>query len=69
VDLAEQGAEPTLTNVNGGAIALGHPVGASGTRQIATLVHELTRRGSRLGLSVMSGAGGTATATILERLG
>jgi acetyl-CoA acyltransferase len=67
--MAELGGDPAIVNVNGGAIALGHPPGASGTRQLATLVHELVRSGSRYGLSVMSGIGGTATATVLERLG
>jgi len=56
-------------NVNGGAIALGHPVGATGTRLLATLVHELERRGGRFGLQVMGGGGGLANAMIIERLG
>jgi acetyl-CoA acetyltransferase family protein len=54
-------------NVDGGAIALGHPSGASGTRQVVTLLHELARRGATTGLSVTSGAGGTATATLFRR--
>jgi acetyl-CoA acetyltransferase family protein len=56
------------TNVNGGACALGHPLGASGTRLLTTLVHELRRRGSRYGLSTMCIGFGQATATILERV-
>jgi acetyl-CoA acetyltransferase family protein len=56
-------------NVNGGAIALGDPSGAAGTRQVATLLHELARRGAGTGLSVTAGAGGTATATLFRRSG
>jgi len=55
-------------NVNGGAIALGHPLGASGARLMTTLVHELRRRDARFGLQTMCCAGGLATATIVERL-
>ena len=64
-------AEPDLidrVNVNGGAIALGHPLGASGTRLVATLVNELERIGGRYGLQVMCEGGGMANAMILERL-
>jgi len=56
-------------NVNGGAIALGHPLGASGTRLLATLVCELERRGGRWGLQTMCEGGGLANATVIERLG
>ena len=56
-------------NVNGGAIALGHPLGASGARLLATLVGELERSGGRLGLQVMCEGGGLANAMIVERLG
>ena len=56
-------------NVNGGAIALGHPAGTGGVRQVVTLVHQLGRRGARYGLSVTGAAGGVGTATLLERLG
>jgi acetyl-CoA acetyltransferase family protein len=61
--------EPDLerVNVNGGAIALGHPVGASGARLMATLLHELERRGARYGLQTMCCGGGLAPATIIER--
>ncbi len=55
-------------NVNGGAIALGHPLGCSGTRLMTTLLCELERRGGRYGLQVMCEAGGQANATIIERL-
>jgi acetyl-CoA acyltransferase len=55
-------------NVNGGAIALGHPLGASGARLMATLVHEMERSGSRYGLQTMCEGGGMANAAIIERL-
>jgi acetyl-CoA acetyltransferase family protein len=55
-------------NVNGGAIALGHPLGASGARLMTTLVHELERRGARYGLQTMCCGGGLGTATIVERM-
>jgi acetyl-CoA acyltransferase len=57
------------TNVNGGAIALGHPLGGSGARLMTTLVHELVRTGSRFGLQTMCEGGGMANGTIIERLG
>jgi acetyl-CoA acyltransferase len=56
-------------NVNGGAIALGHPLGCSGTKLLATLVNELERTGGRYGLQTMCEGGGLANATIIERLG
>jgi acetyl-CoA C-acetyltransferase len=55
-------------NVNGGAVALGHPLGCSGARIMATLLHELERSGRRLGLQVMCEGGGLANATVIERL-
>ena len=55
-------------NVNGGAIALGHPIGATGTRLMATLLNELERTGGRYGLQTMCEGGGQANVTILERL-
>jgi len=58
-----------LVNVNGGAIALGHPLGASGAKLMATLLCELDRRGGRYGLETMCEGGGLANATIIERLG
>ncbi len=62
--------EPDMdkVNVNGGAIALGHPVGASGARIMATLLHELERRGGRYGLQTMCCGGGLAPATLIERV-
>jgi len=56
-------------NVNGGAIALGHPLGCSGTKLMATLLNELERTGGRYGLQTMCEGGGMANATIIERLG
>jgi len=55
-------------NVNGGAIALGHPLGASGARLMTTLLHELERRDARYGLETMCCGGGLGTATIIERV-
>jgi acetyl-CoA acyltransferase len=55
-------------NVNGGAIALGHPLGCSGARLLTTLVHELERSGGRYGLQTMCEGGGLANATLIERL-
>jgi acetyl-CoA C-acetyltransferase len=62
------GAPLEKTNVNGGAIALGHPLGATGARLMTTLVHELERTGGRYGLQTMCEGGGQANATILERV-
>jgi acetyl-CoA acyltransferase len=61
--------DPERVNVNGGAIALGHPVGASGARLIATIVAEMERRDVELGLVTMCCGGGLGTATLLERVG
>ncbi|MFJ8207383.1 acetyl-CoA C-acetyltransferase [Micromonospora chalcea] len=66
--LQETGADPERVNVNGGAIALGHPLGATGTRLMTTLLHELERTGGRYGLQVMCEGGGQANVTIIERL-
>jgi acetyl-CoA C-acetyltransferase len=66
--IEETGADPERVNVNGGGIALGHPIGATGTKLFATLLHELERRGGRYGLQTMCEGGGTANVTILERL-
>lgn len=62
------GADPAKLNVNGGAIALGHPLGASGTKLMTTLIHALHARGGRYGLQTMCEGGGMANVTILERL-
>jgi acetyl-CoA C-acetyltransferase len=67
--LAETGADPDRVNVNGGAIALGHPLGATGARLLTTLLHELERTGGRYGLQTMCEGGGQANVTIIERLG
>lgn len=64
----ELGADLAKTNVNGGGIALGHPIGATGTRLMTTMLHELERTGGRYGLQVMCEGGGQANVTILERL-
>ena len=66
--LAHTGADPARVNVNGGAIAIGHPLGASGARLATTLLSVLEQTGGRYGLQTMCEAGGTANATIIERL-
>ncbi len=66
--LQATGADPARLNVNGGAIALGHPLGASGTKLMATLIHALHARGGRYGLQTMCEGGGMANVTIIERL-
>jgi len=64
----ELGADLSKVNVNGGAVALGHPLGASGARLMTTLVHELQRSGGRYGLQTMCEGGGMANATLIERM-
>jgi acetyl-CoA C-acetyltransferase len=64
----ELGADPAKVNVNGGAIALGHPLGATGARLMTTMLAELERRGGRYGLQTMCEGGGQANVTIVERL-
>jgi acetyl-CoA C-acetyltransferase len=66
--LKHTGADPEKLNVNGGAIALGHPLGASGTKLMATLVNALKARGGKYGLQTMCEGGGVANVTIIERL-
>jgi acetyl-CoA acyltransferase len=66
---ADTGADLAKTNVNAGAIAIGHPLGASGARIMTTLVNALEQRGARYGLQTMCEGGGMANATIIERLG
>lgn len=61
-------ADPARVNPNGGAIALGHPIGATGTRLMTTLLHELERTGGRYGLQTMCEGGGQANVTIIERI-
>ena len=55
-------------NVNGGAMALGHPLGATGAKLMTTLLHELERRDAKFGLQAICEGGGTANATIIERI-
>jgi len=64
----ELGASLDKLNVNGGAMALGHPLGATGTKLMTTLVNELERRNARYGLQAICEGGGTANATIIERV-
>ena len=66
--LKETGADPERTNPHGGAIALGHPLGATGARLMTTLLHHLERTGGRYGLQTMCEGGGQANVTIIERL-
>ncbi|MFD7502927.1 acetyl-CoA C-acetyltransferase [Streptomyces sp. NPDC059850] len=66
--LRESGADPERVNANGGAIALGHPLGATGAKLMTTLLHELERTGGRYGLQTMCEGGGQANVTIVERL-
>ncbi|MGY0487128.1 acetyl-CoA C-acetyltransferase [Streptomyces sp. WG-D5] len=66
--LKETGTDPDKVNVNGGAIALGHPLGATGSKLMTTLLHELERTGGRFGLQTMCEGGGQANVTIIERL-
>jgi len=65
----EHHPDMSKVNVNGGAIALGHPLGCSGARLMTTLLNELERTGGRYGLQTMCEGGGMANATIIERLG
>ncbi|HEX5689638.1 MAG TPA: acetyl-CoA C-acyltransferase, partial [Roseiflexaceae bacterium] len=67
--IGELGLDPAKVNVNGGAIALGHPLGASGARILTTLLHELRRRNGRYGLATMCIGVGQGIATIVERVG
>jgi acetyl-CoA C-acetyltransferase len=60
--------DPARVNVNGGAIALGHPIGASGARILVTLLHALRARGQRLGLAALCIGGGQGVAMVIERL-
>jgi acetyl-CoA C-acetyltransferase len=66
--LKHTGADPSKLNVNGGAIALGHPLGASGTKLMSTLIHALKARGGKYGLQTMCEGGGVANVTIVEAL-
>jgi acetyl-CoA C-acetyltransferase len=66
--MAELGVSDSIVNVNGGAIALGHPIGASGNRVALTLLHELRRRGGGLGAAALCGGGGQGDALIVRSL-
>lgn len=66
--MKDLGADPAKANPNGGAIALGHPLGASGARLMTTMMHELERTGGRYGLQTMCEGHGMANATIIERI-
>jgi acetyl-CoA C-acetyltransferase len=64
----ELAADPAHVNVNGGAVSLGHPIGATGARLMTSLLHELERTGKQWGLQAMCEGGGQANVTIIERL-
>ena len=64
--MRELGVSPDIVNVNGGAIAVGHPLGASGTRIALTLIYELRRRGGGLGAAALCGGGGQGSALLLR---
>ena len=64
--MAALGVPDDIVNVNGGAIALGHPIGMSGTRVALTLAHELRRRGGGMGAAALCGGGGQGEALVLE---
>jgi acetyl-CoA acetyltransferase len=66
--MKETGADPARVNVNGGAIALGHPLGCSGARLLTSLLYEMERRGAKRGLVTMCIGMGQGVATIIERL-
>jgi acetyl-CoA C-acetyltransferase len=63
----EMGWDPAIVNVNGGAIALGHPIGASGNRIFVTLLHEMIKRDAKLGLATLCIGGGMGEALIVKR--
>ena len=64
----ELGLDPGRVNVNGGAVALGHPIGATGARLLVTLLHELERRDARYGVATMCAGGGLGSAAVIERI-
>lgn len=64
----ELGLDPEIVNVNGGGIALGHPIGNTGCRIVVSLIHEMGKRGLKLGLTALCGGGGHGQATIIERI-
>ena len=66
--IRELGIDPAITNVNGGAIALGHPIGASGARILVTLLHEMKRQSIETGLAALCVGGGHGVAMIVEQI-
>ena len=67
--IRDLGLDPSKVNINGGAIALGHPLGCTGVRLIVTLLHNLKRTGGKIGLATLCIGGGQAMAVLIERLG
>jgi len=65
--MRELGLDPSKVNVNGGAVAIGHPIGASGARVLVTLIYEMTRRNARRGIAALCLGGGNAVAMAVER--
>ena len=65
--ITELGLDPSIVNVNGGAIALGHPIGASGARILVTLIHEMIKRDAKCGLATLCIGGGQGTSLIVKR--
>jgi acetyl-CoA C-acetyltransferase len=65
--MRELGLDPNKVNVNGGAVAIGHPIGASGARVLVTLIYEMTRRNARRGIAALCLGGGNAVAMAVER--
>jgi acetyl-CoA C-acetyltransferase len=68
IAIKDLGLDPERVNVNGGAVAIGHPIGASGARLATTLIHEMERRGERYGLATLCIGGGEAVAVVFERV-
>jgi acetyl-CoA C-acetyltransferase len=66
--IKELGIDPARVNVNGGAVALGHPIGASGTRVLVTLIYELIRRNGKRGIAALCLGGGNSVAMAVERV-
>jgi acetyl-CoA C-acetyltransferase len=67
VVMRELGLDPTRVNVNGGSVALGHPIGASGCRLLVTLIHEMIRRDKKTGLALLCLGGGETVALVVRR--
>jgi acetyl-CoA C-acetyltransferase len=65
--MRELGLDPDKVNVNGGAVAIGHPIGASGARVLVTLIYEMTRRNAKRGIAALCLGGGNAVAMAVER--